>query len=152
MLNRYHKTCFQQINRHLHLNANRLSQNCLPDCLSNLTTAISKKGCWKKYMRQSRKVLWVIFSSLFFKDICKNGTRVHGLMFAIVKGKQQKISTVSGTVYWSYPTLPFGIVAYTFFLTTFLEIAVYRSLIQWKWSQLFGKTFTINNIFAMCRP
>ena len=34
-------------------------------------------------------------------------------------------ATVSGTVYWSYPTLPFGIVACTFFPTTFLEIAVY---------------------------
>ena len=34
-------------------------------------------------------------------------------------------ATVSGTVYWSYPTLPFGIVACTFFPTTFLEIAVH---------------------------
>ena len=31
----------------------------------------------------------------------------------------------SGTVYWSYPILPFEIVACTFFPTTFLEIAVY---------------------------
>ena len=29
-----------------------------------------------------------------------------------------------GTVYWSYPILPFGIVACTFFPTTFLEVAV----------------------------
>ena len=29
-------------------------------------------------------------SSLFFKEICKNGTRGHGLMFAIAKGKQQR--------------------------------------------------------------
>ena len=34
-------------------------------------------------------------------------------------------ATVSVTVYWSYPTLPFGIVECTFFPTTFLEIAVY---------------------------
>ena len=27
--------------------------------------------------------------SLFFKEICKNGTRDHGLMFAIAEGKQQ---------------------------------------------------------------
>ena len=27
--------------------------------------------------------------SLFIKEICKNGTRDHGLMFAIAKGKQQ---------------------------------------------------------------
>ena len=32
---------------------------------------------------------------------------------------------MSGTVYWSYPILPFGIVVCTFFPTTFLEIAVY---------------------------
>ena len=31
---------------------------------------------------------------------------------------------MSGTVNWSYPILPFGIVASTFFPTTFLEIAV----------------------------
>ena len=35
-------------------------------------------------------------------------------------------ATVSGTVYWSYPILPFGIVACTVFTTTFLEIAVYK--------------------------
>ena len=34
-------------------------------------------------------------------------------------------ATVSETVYWSYPILPFGIVVCTFFPTTFLEIAVY---------------------------
>ena len=33
-------------------------------------------------------------------------------------------ATVSGTVNWSYPILPFGIVACTFFPTIFLEIAV----------------------------
>ena len=51
-------------------------------------------------------------------------------MFASAKGKQQKYVLQlqsSGTVYWSYPILPFGIVACTFFPTTFLEIAVYTS-------------------------
>ena len=33
--------------------------------------------------------------------------------------------------YWSYPILPFGIVACTVFVTTFLEIAVYSSLSNW---------------------
>ena len=33
---------------------------------------------------------------------------------------------MSGTAYCSYPILPFGIVACTFFPTTFLEIAVYK--------------------------
>ena len=36
---------------------------------------------------------------------------------------------MSGTAYWSYPILPFGIVACTFFPTTFLEIAEYLALL-----------------------
>ena len=127
MLNRYNKTCVQQINRHLHFNANRLSQNCLPDCLSNLTTctAISRKVVRKSTRNNPERYcgwFWAHCSSKII--ICKNGTRGNGLRFAIAKGKQQKVSTVSGTVYRSYPILPFGIVAYRFFLTTFLEIAV----------------------------
>ena len=48
-------------------------------------------------------------------------------MFASAKGKQPKEVRQlqsSGTVCWSYPILPFGIVACTFFPTTFPEIAV----------------------------
>ena len=48
-----------------------------------------EKGCRKKCTRQSRKVLWVVLNSLFFKQISKNGTRGHGHMFATAKGKQQ---------------------------------------------------------------
>ncbi|CAH3196326.1 unnamed protein product [Porites evermanni] len=44
--------------------------------------------------------------------------------------KVDSTATVSGTVYCSYPLLPFGIVTCTFFPTTFLEIAVYVGLIQ----------------------
>ena len=51
-----------------------------------------EKGCRKKCMRQSRKVLWVVLSSKFFKEIWKNGTRGHGRIFARAKGKQQKPS------------------------------------------------------------
>ena len=40
-----------------------------------------EKGCRKKCPRQSRKVLWVVFSSLFFKEISNNGKRGHGRMF-----------------------------------------------------------------------
>ena len=36
---------------------------------------------------------------------------------------------MSGTVYWSYPILHFGIVACTFFPTTFLEIAVHERVV-----------------------
>ena len=43
-------------------------------------------------------------------------------MSVSAKGKQQKLvstGTVSGTVYCAYPIVPFGIVAGTFFPTTF---------------------------------
>ena len=66
--------------------------------------------------------------SRFFKEIWKNDRRGHGRMLASAKGKQQKLVRqlqCQDTVYWSYPILPFGIVACIFFSTTFLEIAVY---------------------------
>ena len=53
-------------------------------------TAISKKVVGKKCTRTSRKVLWVVLSSLFFKEIWENGTRGHGNMSESAKGKQQK--------------------------------------------------------------
>ena len=49
-----------------------------------------EKGCRKKCTRLSQKVLWVVLSSLVFKEIWKNGTRGHGSMFPSDKGKQQK--------------------------------------------------------------
>ena len=54
------------------------------------TYSYFEKGCRKKCTRQFRKVLWVVFSSLFFKEISNNGKRGHGRMFASAKGKQQK--------------------------------------------------------------
>ena len=45
----------------------------------------------------------------------KNGIRGSGRMFAHAKGKQEVLTAkVTGTVYWSYPILTFGIVACTF--------------------------------------
>ena len=58
--------------------------------LYGLLYSYFEKGCRKKCTRQSRKVLWVVLGSLFFKEICKNGTRDHRLTFVIAKGKQQK--------------------------------------------------------------
>ena len=49
-----------------------------------------EKDCLKKCTHQSRKVLWVVLSSLFFKEIWKNGTRGHWSVFASFKVKQQK--------------------------------------------------------------
>ena len=83
-----------------------------------------EKGCQKKCTRQSWKVLWVALRALFFKEIWKNGKGGHWYMFASIKGKQQKkIRQLQSlrTVNWSYPILPFRIVAYAFLLKTFLE-------------------------------
>ena len=54
-----------------------------------LHTAISRKVVGK-CTQQSRKVLWMVLSSLFFKEIWKNGMRGHGHVFASVKGKATK--------------------------------------------------------------
>ena len=61
----------------------------------------------EKCMRQSRRVLLVVLSLRQLQS--------------------------PGTVYWSYPILPFGIVACTFFSTTFLEITVYNNYsLKWR--------------------
>ena len=39
--------------------------------------------------RQSWKVLWVVLSLLFFKEVWKNVTKADGRMFASAKGKEQ---------------------------------------------------------------
>ena len=49
-----------------------------------------EKGCQKKCTRQSQMVLWVVFSSLFFKGLWKNGKMGHGYMSASAEGKQKK--------------------------------------------------------------
>ena len=58
---------------------------------SKMYAAISREVVGKSARDNSEiKVLWVILSSLFFKEISKNGRRVHGRMFASAEGKQQK--------------------------------------------------------------
>ena len=56
-------------------------------------------------------------------------------MFASAKESKKiqvgSTAAVSGTVYLSYPLLPFGIVACIFLLTTFLKIAVYIYVISY---------------------
>ena len=49
-----------------------------------------QRGCRKKCTRQSRKVLWMVLSPMFLKEIWKNCTSSHGRMFARAKRKQQK--------------------------------------------------------------
>ena len=49
-----------------------------------------EKGCRKKRTRQSRKVLWVVLSTLFLKKFERMARDVCDVMFAIAKGKQPK--------------------------------------------------------------
>ena len=49
-----------------------------------------EKGCRKKCTQESRKVLWVVLSSLFFKEIWNNGTRGGGRMFFRVLKESNK--------------------------------------------------------------
>ena len=77
-------------------------------------TAISRKVVGKNFARDNpERYCRVVLSSLFFKEIWKIGTSGNGRMFATAK--VGLTATVSGTVYWSYPILPFGIVACSFF-------------------------------------
>ena len=55
------------------------------------TYSYFEEGCRITCTRQTRKVLWgCSLSSLFFKQIWKNGRRGHGHMSASAKGKEQK--------------------------------------------------------------
>ena len=69
-------------------------------------------------------------------------------MFASAKGKQpKKVRQLQslGTVCWSYPILPFGIVACTFFPTTFLEITVDYTTIRGR-AATQAKTYAVVSI------
>ena len=69
------------------------------EVFSLLTYSYFEKGWRKKCARQSRKVLWVVLSSLLYKEIRKNGTGGHGHdMFASAKGKQKIKVGSTGTV------------------------------------------------------
>ena len=95
-------------------------------CIQLFRERLSEKSARDK-LEKHCGWFWVLCFSKKFERI---GTTGHGNVFASAKGKQQKKDRQlhsSGTVYWLYPILPFGIVACPFFPTTFLETAVYRS-------------------------
>ena len=74
-------------------------------CLSN--SSFSNGGKVGKGACDNPERFCVVLRSIkFLKEFLENGTRDHRSMFA---------SCVPGTVYWSYPILPFGTVASTFF-------------------------------------
>ena len=65
-----------------------------------------ERGCRKTWTPQSRRVMWVVFSSLFLKEIWKNGTIEKPWKYVCeCWSKATNVgltATVSGTVYWSY--------------------------------------------------
>ena len=58
----------------------------------------------------------------------------------------------AGTVYWSYSILPFGIVACTYFPTTFLKIAVYKTDHSRPLSKTSMHDYVVVNHFPHCFP
>ena len=54
-------------------------------------TAVSRKVVGKSARDNPERYCGWFFGLLVFKEISKNGTRGHGLMFASAKGKQQKL-------------------------------------------------------------
>ena len=79
-------------------------------------------------------ILWVVFSSLFFKEICQNGLRGHGRMFASAKGKQQKQARQLQCQEHCIAHTPYYLSvlsrAHFFRHCTFLKIAVCRSCLS----------------------
>ena len=94
--------------------------------MTELIYSYFEKGCRKNCTRQSRKVLLVVLRSLFFKEICKNGTGGHGLMLASAKGttKVGSTATVVRNSVLIISHITFRDCRVHFFPTTFLEIAV----------------------------
>ena len=74
------------VSRFLHISLPHTTLQ-VPSC--SLVYSYFEKGCRMKCTRQTRKVLWVVLSSLFFKEIWINGTRGQRRMFVNAKEKQQ---------------------------------------------------------------
>ena len=87
-----------------------------------------EKSCRKKCTPQSRKALWVVLSSLFFKEILKELVRkaVEMCLRVLKESNKSRFDRYSRQKqYWSYPILiSFGY-RVQIFPTTVLEIAVY---------------------------
>ena len=110
-----------------------------------------EKVCRKKCTRQCRKVLWVILRSLFFKESRDRLARkAVDICLRVLKesNKVGSTATKSGTEYWSYPILPLGIVACTFFPTNFLDIAVCKNA---RCSRAIGSTWNMLTHYQIFR-
>ena len=113
-------------------NGNILSQNIIQVFLHILSLHIIhscfENGCRKNFTRQSRKVFWVVLTSLFFKKISKNGTRGQGRNLRVLKESKKKWirqlqcreQCIDHIRYYLS-----GLSSAHFFEKTFVEIAVY---------------------------
>ena len=82
-----------------------------------------EKGYQKKCMWQYCKVLCAVLSSLFYKEIFKNGSGDHGLMFASAKGNVWQLQCREQGID-HIPYYLSGLWQAQIFPTTFLKIAV----------------------------
>ena len=99
------------------------SKNCVVDAYSYF-----EKGCRKKCTRQSRKVLWVILRSLFFKESQdRMAAEATDLCLRVLKesNKSRSDSCQGGNSVLIISHITFRDCRVHIFPTTFLEIAVY---------------------------
>ena len=102
------------------------------DVCTIMYIAISRKVVGKSARNNPKRYcgrFWVHRSSKKFERMAREAMNVCSRVLK-ESNKSRSKATVSGTVNWSYPILPFGIVACTFFPTTFLEVAVYVQQLQ----------------------
>ena len=81
-------------------------------------TAVSRKVVGKGARNNPERYcgwFWVHYSSMIFERMTREAMDVCLLVLKESNKTISSTATVSGTVYWSYPILPFGIVACTFF-------------------------------------
>ena len=100
-------------------------------------TAVSRKVVGKSTRDNSQRYCWW-FWVYCFSNKNNNGTKAHERMLASAKLKESNKggfdTTVPGTLYWSYPILPFGIVACKLFRQPFSK-------------QLYLHVFLLKSIF-----
>ena len=103
-----------------------------------MSTAVSRKAVRKKRTQQSRKVLWVVLSSRFldYSISGKSEKMARDAMDVCLQVLKESNKSrfdsysVRNVPCWSYPRLPFGIVACAFFRQRFSK-QLYFSEVDW---------------------
>ena len=115
-----------------------------------------EKGCRKKCMRQSQKVLWVVLSSLYFKKISNNGTSGQGRNLRVLKESNKKWIWQLQCQEQCIDHIPYyfsELSCVNFLRTTFLEIAVYSFNIKvWTWATLVAARRVLSPLIHPCFP